>query len=82
MMETARLDRLGEGERMGDARDVRGDDLRRVRGQVVDGGEMEEMVDFALELARVLDRDAKIGLGDVALALSRRVGLAVPLLAR
>ena len=29
MMETARLDRLGEGERMGDARDVRGDDLRR-----------------------------------------------------
>ena len=78
MMETARLDRVGEGERMGDARDVRGDDLRRVRSQVVDGGEVEKMVDLASEPARVLGRDPKIGLQDVAFYERHATGIGPP----
>ena len=66
MMEAARLDRLGEGERIGHARDVRGDDLGWLCGQVVNRGEMKEMVYLAFELARVFGRDPEVGLRDVA----------------
>ena len=54
VMEAARLDRLGEGQRVRDACDVGSDNLRRGRLEVVNGGEMEETVDLPLEIAHIL----------------------------
>ena len=66
MVETTCSDRLGEGQRVRHALDVRLDDFRRFGGEIVDGGEMEEMVDLALKPAGILRRDPEIGLRDVA----------------
>jgi hypothetical protein len=65
-MKAARLDRLGEGERVCDAGDVGVHHLLRRRSEVIDRREMEEMTYPAIELAVVARRDAEIGLGDVA----------------
>ena len=78
VMEATRLDRLGEGEGVGDAGHIGGHDLLRRSFEVVDRGEMEEMVDFALELARVLGRNAEIGLGDIALDHRHAFGAGAP----
>ncbi len=67
MVKAARLDALGEGERVGDASDIGGDDHGRVGFEIVDGGEVEEVVDLALELRGVLGCDSEIGPRDVAL---------------
>ena len=78
VMEAARLDRLGEGERVGDAGDVGAHHLLRRGVEVVDRREMEEMIDLALELARVARRDAEIGLGYVAFDQGHTLGAARP----
>ncbi len=78
VMEAARLDRLGEGERVGDAGDVGVHHLLRRRSEVVDRREMEEMIDPALELAGVARRDAEIGLGYVASDQGHTLGAAAP----
>ncbi len=62
MVEKACADRLGEGQRVHYALDVRLDDLRRIGGEIVDCSEMEEMVDLSLKPARILRRDPEIGL--------------------
>src|SRR5208337_2901751 len=78
VMEAARLDRLGEGERVCDAGDVGVHHLLRRRFEVVDRREMEEMIDSALELAGLARRDAEIGLGYVASDQGHTLGAAAP----
>jgi hypothetical protein len=66
VMERARADRRREIDRVTRALDVRGLLLFGRSLQVVDGREMEEMVDLALELSQVRVRDAELRLAEVA----------------
>jgi len=66
VLEHAGLDRVGERDRVAGAVDV-GDDLALgVRLQVVDGGEVEEVLDLPGELLLVGFRDAEQRLAEVA----------------
>ena len=75
VMEAARLDHLCESERVRHAGDVRRHNFLGVGGEVVNGGEVKETVDLALEPSHILGRDAEIGLRNVA--FDRRHALAV-----
>src|SRR6185312_14916738 len=54
VMEAAGCERAGDGDRMAGPLDVREAVLRLARGHVVDGGEMEEVVDLAAQLSDLL----------------------------
>ncbi len=65
-METARLDRAGQFNRMPGSLDI-GDLLGLgARGHVVDRGQVEEVVDVAAQRQQVLLGDAKARLSEVA----------------
>jgi len=82
VLETARVDRRGELDRVARSLDV-GDLLILCGcGQVVDGGEMEEVVDLSLQLFQVGVRNAEILFREIALNRLHELLAAAPLLAQ
>lgn len=55
-MEAAGPDRFRESERVPDPVDVGGDDKLGIGGEIVDGGEVKEVVDPAFQSLRILCR--------------------------
>ena len=66
VMQVAGIDRLGELDDRAGAVDVGGDLRLGVGREVVDGGEVVDVVDVALELLQVVGRDAQLPGGEVA----------------
>jgi hypothetical protein len=66
VVEAARADRLRQLDRIARTVDVGLLLALGVGGQVVDGGEVEEVLHLALELRLVGGRESQLGLGEVA----------------
>ena len=66
VVQAAHLQRVGQVDRVARAADVQGLVALVVGGHVVDRGEVEEVVDLALQLAELLVGDPEARLGEVA----------------
>ena len=80
-MEASGVDRFGKAHGVLRAVDVGDLLLLGARLQVVDRGEMEEMVDLPLELLHVGRGDAEVGLGEVAFDADDLLVVCAPALA-
>ena len=81
VMETSRLDRLGKPHRVLRSVDVGDLLLLGARLEVVDRGEVEQVVDLALELPEVGRGHAETGLGEIALDADDLLVVRAPALA-